>query len=136
MEARNCKKCGRVFNYIGSTTPFCPACMKVLDEKYEEVKKYIYDNPGANINVVSAEMDVSVQQLRQWVKEERLSFAEGSMVGVDCERCGKMIRTGRYCQDCKSRVIGDLNRSISRPEPMKQPAKEHKDSSARMRFLQ
>lgn len=136
MEARNCKKCGRVFNYIGSTTPYCPSCMKVLDEKYEAVKQYIYDNPGANINVVSEEMDVSVQQLRQWVKEERLSFAEGSMVGVDCERCGKMIRTGRYCQDCKGKVLGDLNRSIARPAPVKAPEKSHKDSSAKMRFLQ
>ena len=135
MEARNCKKCGRIYNYIGPTTPYCPACMTAFEAKYEEVKQYIYDNPGANINVVSEEMDVSVQQLRQWVKEERLSFCEGSAVGVDCERCGKMIRTGRYCDICKSRMISDLNRSVARPAPAPQQPKPQRDSNGRMRFL-
>lgn len=131
MEVRNCRGCGKLYNYIGSTTPACPQCMKKLDDTYEAVKKYIYDNPGANINQVSTDMDVSIQQLQRWIREERLTFAEGSAVGIECENCGAMIRTGRFCAACKSKLLHDFG-GEKKMEPEKpQP----KDSGAKMRFL-
>ena len=132
MEVRNCKGCGKLFNYIGSTTPVCPACMKKMDEKYEQVKKYIYDNPHSNINIVAEENDVSVQQIQRWVREEKLSFSEDSDIGIGCESCGKMIRTGRFCAECKAKLKNDINGAI----PVRQVEVQKKvRESARMRFL-
>lgn len=133
MEVRNCKGCGRMFNYLGSTTPQCPQCMKLMDDKYEGVKKYIYDNPGASINDVSQDMDVSVKQIQRWVREERLTFAENSMVGIECENCGIMIRTGRFCVSCKAKMAHEFNNVLPRSEPAVK--KEKEKESARMRFL-
>lgn len=133
MDIRNCKGCGKLFKYYGATTPMCATCMKALDDKYEQVKKYIYDNPRANINEVAQEMDVSIQQLQRWVREERLSFSEDSLVGVECESCGTMIRTGRFCQNCKAKMKNDLSSAIAKPE-IKKPTPQ-KDTSARMRYL-
>lgn len=133
MEVRNCKGCGRLFNYIGSVQ-MCPACMKKLDEKYAQVKEYIYDHPGASINEVSEENDVSVNQIKKWVREERLSFSEDSAVGLACEGCGKMIKTGRYCKECKMKLASELGSFVEKPkvpEYKKQPR-----DSGKMRFLQ
>lgn len=100
MEVRNCKGCGKIFNYIGGM-PMCEACKKELEDKFQQVKAYIYDNRDADINQVAEDNDVSVQQIRQWVREERLEFSENSRVGLACEKCGRMIRSGRYCKPCK-----------------------------------
>lgn len=133
MEVRNCRDCGKLFNYIGGT-PLCPACMKKLDEKYAKVKEYIYDNPGASINEVSEVNEVSVNQIKKWVREEKLSFTEDSPVGLACEGCGKMIKTGRFCKECKNRMANELDSFREKPKIVS--VKKETRDNAKMRFLQ
>lgn len=132
MEFRNCKGCGKLFNYLGPSTPVCPACLKAMDEKYEQVKKYIYDNPRCNINQVAEDNDVSVQQIQRWVREERLSFSDDSDIGIECENCGKMIKTGRFCNDCKQKLKMDISGAL--PTKKVEVQKKQREQ-ARMRFL-
>lgn len=131
MDVRNCKDCGKIFNYL-SGAPLCPACMKKLDDKYSIVKEYIYDNPGASIQQVSEENGVSVRQLKKWVREERLAFSEDSLVGLECENCGTMIRTGRFCSRCKDSMLNKLGNIYK--EPVEEVKKNFKDNP-KMRFL-
>lgn len=131
MDIRNCRGCGKLFNYIGGSQ-LCPACMRELDKKFDEVKRYIYDNPTADIQQVSLDNEVSVLQLKKWIREERLAFSEKSMVGLECESCGAMIRTGRFCQACKDKMaatLGDAYRT--RPEEKKQDRRDN----PKMRYL-
>lgn len=99
MELQNCRNCKRLFNYITGER-ICPGCREQLEQKFQEVKKYIQENPGDHINKVSEECDVSVRQIKRWVREQRLSFTDDSLVGLECERCGRMIHTGRFCNQC------------------------------------
>ena len=71
MEVRNCRSCGRLFNYMGGA-PLCPACQKKLEEKFQEVKAFLEENPNSSVETVAEELDVSVKQIRQWIREERL----------------------------------------------------------------
>ena len=132
MEVRNCRECGKMFNYTGGM-PVCPACMKKMDEKFNDVKQYIYDNPGVGIQKVSDEMEVSIKLLKKWVREERLTFAEGSGVGIDCERCGKAILSGRFCNECKNEVSRNLDSAYNKPSAAGSAKK--KDQNPKMRFL-
>lgn len=43
MNARNCRKCGKLFNYV-SGPPICMACREALEEKFHEVKSYIWEH--------------------------------------------------------------------------------------------
>lgn len=134
MEARNCKDCGKIFNYMGGT-PVCPACSKKLEEKFAQVKEYVYDNPKCNINQVAEENEVSVQQIKHWIREERLSFSDSSDIGIECEKCGAMIKTGRFCQRCKKSLEDSLG-NIYKPKKLQSaPAKKKTTSDAKMRFL-
>ena len=53
MEVKNCKNCGRLYNYIGGVYRLCPECMRKLEEKFQEVKDYIEDNPRADMREIS-----------------------------------------------------------------------------------
>ena len=135
MNVRNCRKCGRIFNYI-TGLPLCPSCKEVMDEKFQEVKKYIQDNKGATVSQVSQECDVEEAQIRQWVREERLIFAEGSVTGIGCESCGVAITTGRYCDKCKANMISNLSAAGRRPQqPAQQQARPSSSSGSGMRYL-
>lgn len=132
MEVRNCVDCGKMFNFMGGA-PLCAACAKKLEDKFEVVKEYIYDNPRATINEVAEENQVSVRQIKRWIREERLAFAEDSPIGIECEGCGKSIKTGRYCDMCKKSLGKQLDNVYQKPTI--QVHKTKRDSDAKMRFL-
>lgn len=138
MNVRNCRKCGRVFNYIIGQT-LCLSCRDALESKYKEVKEYVQKNRGCGINEVAEECDVEPSQIRQWIREERLEFTEDSMIGLACEICGASIRTGRYCEKCKAQTLNGLNNVVrqaqaSRQSMQQKPSNNSKDNP-RMRFL-
>lgn len=130
MEIKNCKLCGRIYNYVLGPN-LCPACKKKQDDKFHEVKQFIYDNPGVGVGTVAEEMDVSVAQIRQWVREERLQFAEGSVTDITCESCGQPINTGRYCARCKEHMVKELGNAYHHDAK----DEEHKQDRVRMHYL-
>ncbi|MCR5667035.1 MAG: flagellar protein [Eubacterium sp.] len=132
MEVKNCKECGRLFNWMNGPK-ICPSCVRKTEDKFQEVKEYIRNNKNASLEQISEDNEVSVKQIKQWVREERLVFAEDSPVGIDCEICGKMIRSGKYCNECKDKVQNNLATGI-KEQPKIEPKKPTKDSP-RMRFL-
>jgi len=135
MNVRNCKKCGKIFNYIAGL-PLCPACREASEAKFQQVKKYIQDNRGATVPEVASECEVDEQQIRQWVREERLVFAEGSVSGIGCEVCGVAITTGRYCDRCKAGMINSFSAAGRRPQQsLNNDAAARRSNENRMRFL-
>lgn len=132
MEIISCKSCGRLFNYVQGDR-ICSACAKGLEEKFVEVKKFVRDNPKVDINVLSSEMDVSVRQIKRWIREERLCFTDESPIGLNCENCGATIKTGRYCRKCKDQMTTRLQGAVGVKQPEEQKRKDSKDN--KMRFL-
>lgn len=133
MDVRNCRTCGRLFNYLTGPS-LCESCKAALEDKFEEVKEYVRDHRDAPINQVSEDCDVSVKQIKQWIREERLILTEGSGVYIECESCGAPIRTGRFCESCKNRIAGDLQSAYAKPVKVEEPKKQKRDGN-RMRFL-
>ena len=131
MDVINCKGCGRLFNAF-TRTRLCPNCQGKLEEKFQEVKKYINENPGSTIDMVAKECDVPTKQIKQWVRDERLAFSEESMQGIECEQCGAMIRSGRFCDACKTKLQNELRSATYIPSAEQKKVNHEKD---RMRFL-
>lgn len=132
MDVKNCRGCGKIFNYM-SGPQLCPQCVQALDFKFEEAKEYVYDNPGVGIQEVSEELEVSISQIKQWIRDEKLAFSDDSMIGLECEGCGVTIKTGRFCKACKDR----LSRGLSDLYPKEKPVQKQKNKSGnpKMRFL-
>jgi methionyl-tRNA synthetase len=117
-----------------SNEALCPQCLQKLEDKFQEVKTYLDENPKTSVNELSEKCEVSVKQLRQWIREERLTFSADSVEGIECEQCGKLIKTGRFCESCKSKISNNLMTAIDKPKVSKEPApkREHEN---KMRFL-
>lgn len=135
MDVKTCKNCRRLFNYVAGPH-LCPSCAEALEQKFQDVKSYVYDHRAATLQEISDENDVSIKQLKQWVREERLTFSEDSPVGLECEGCGAMIKTGRYCSNCKGKINNTLQSAIKKPDKAANTPKDFKDNKNRMRYLQ
>lgn len=135
MNVRNCRKCGRLFNYVVGMC-VCPACREDLEEKFQEVKTYIRENPRVSIPVVCQECDVESGQIHQWLREERLELTEDSPIRMTCESCGDQIRGGKMCEKCKNDLARGLNKAFTKEESPKDETKNLRTSKEnKMRFL-
>ncbi len=134
MNVKNCRSCGKLFNYVNG--PFtCPACREKTEEKFQEVKEFIRSNPGVHIPEISAACDVDPNQIRQWLRDERLEVTEDSPLFLNCEGCGASIRSGKYCEKCKMSLASDLKDALRSGRPAPVEAKKPEKESPRMRFL-
>lgn len=136
MNVRNCRKCGKIFNYaIGPV--ICPVCKEATEAKFQEVKKYVMDNRGSGVKDIADNCDVDIPQIQQWIREERLVFSDDSAISIDCELCGAMIKTGRFCAKCKASMANDLNGAIRKKnEPSMTPSKSSGSGERdKVRFL-
>jgi flagellar operon protein (TIGR03826 family) len=122
-DARNCRRCGKIYNYLGGA-PICPACKDQDEATFRKVKEYLYQNPGAALSEVSSVLDVSVEKIKAYLKEGRLEIigGEGNLI-LECESCGKAIKTGRFCDECSRDVAKgfkttaqQMNNSVSKAE--------------------
>lgn len=133
MDVRNCRSCGRLYNYMEGM-PICPLCKEKLEEKFIQVKEYIRENKDATISEIAEANDVKISQIEKWIREERLTFADDSPLGVKCENCDAMIKTGRFCKKCKDTMASDLSAAITKKVVQVEPKKEQRDKG-KMRFL-
>ena len=79
MDVRNCMMGGRLFNYMGGT-PICEACKGKMENDFQRVKEYIRENPGATIQQIAEDNDVTTHQIKQWVRDERLELTPDSPI--------------------------------------------------------
>ncbi len=133
MNVKNCRKCGKIFNYIGGQQ-ICPNCREELEKKFEEVKEFVRSNPHVDIKDISKECEVEISQIQQWVREERLVFADDSPIGIPCEKCGTLIKSGRFCEKCKNDMAKGLTDAFKRPNAPAAPTKKEPTGN-KMRFL-
>ncbi len=136
MNVKNCRKCRRIFNYVMGPI-LCPNCREAEESKFQEVKKYVQENVRCGMREVAEACDVSLNQIQQWLREERLVLSDDSPMGIGCEKCGKMIRAGRFCPECVNEMTTGFNSAMgsrAAAPAYKAPQKDTKDG-ARMRFL-
>ena len=118
MGIINCKKCGRIFAEDGFD--FCPICRNNEDEIFKKVKDYLYEYPGASIQQVSEETGVGTKKILKFLREGKLEIKDDSPnLILDCERCGKPIKTGRFCDKCVVEMQKEFKGAIAPKEASK-----------------
>ena len=112
---------------------FCIDATSQMASVIEDVKKYVQDNKNVGIPEIARECEVEISQIQAWIRDERLVFSADSPIGIECENCSTMIKTGRFCDKCKADMARGFNPQVKR-EPAQTFKKETKDTP-KMRFL-
>ena len=133
MDVRNCRQCHRIFNYVAGAV-ICPKCREENEALFQKCKKHVSEHRGITINELAEACDVEPNLIRQWLREERLQFAEGSLLGLECENCGVSIVSGRFCAKCKANITTALNGVYNAPAKEAE-APLPKKSGNKMRYI-
>ncbi len=94
-----CKICGKRFE-AEIESEICAHCFEQDEKVFSRIRDYVREHPGAKIFEVSTVLNVSIQRIKRYLREDRLEILEKSSTFLSCATCGKPIRSGWYCDDC------------------------------------
>jgi len=112
MDVRNCKRCGKIFNYYGSY--ICNDCRQQDEADFTKIRQYIINHPKSSALEISEATGIDPRIITRFMREGRLEFDEfdTSDSGLTCEKCGKDIKSGRYCENCLAQLHNGLQDAV------------------------
>lgn len=105
MELRNCPECGKLFAYVSRN--LCPECIEKEEEMFRSVERFLKEHGSATVQEISEATGVPESKVISFLRAGRLVASSG-MPLLECERCGKPITTGRFCDACRSALEAAL----------------------------
>jgi len=107
-KLKNCAKCGRVFQAEEIGQKHCMRCREGEEDLFLRAREFIYDNPDTNVMEITEELEVEEELVLKWLRQGRLEL-KGEGVGYPCDRCGKSIKSGRFCDSCQAELKNGFN---------------------------
>lgn len=130
-KMRNCPECGKIF--IDTGAGMCNDCLR-KEEQYEVVVcSYLRDNPGSTIKQIYENTGVKEKTIMRMLRAGR--FVGKGEINYPCERCGKMIKEGRYCNKCAQELKADIKKIKDTMNQKKQAKEDQGKGSIKSRGM-
>jgi len=113
-ELKNCRNCGRMFSSENGQE-FCSKCRLDVEDHFKIVREFIYDNPGSTVTEVEEGTGVPREEILEYLREEKLELKEESS-DLNCQRCGKSIKSGRMCNACSKELKEGFSKAFKADE--------------------
>ncbi|MDI6786011.1 MAG: hypothetical protein QMD92_04805 [bacterium] len=111
MELRNCRKCRKLFISI-SERNICQECCEKKEKNYDRILEYLNKNPNASVEDICEATKTTKNNVAELVKNEKIALTVS--FEYKCEICGKKIKMGKACPECKKKVSNELNKAIDK----------------------
>ncbi len=122
MAKINCAKCGKLIETNGFRS-LCDECFVRDMQDFDRIRDFLYIHPRSKIFEVSNSLDIPVPVIKRYLREGRLEIVEKDQLFLKCEKCGKPIRSGMYCDDCLKQVAHDYKSAFNENDPAKKKLK-------------
>ena len=126
MELIACVNCNKLF-YSNGSGQRCSSCVTTKFEEIKQLSKFFTYKVDATIQEAEEKLGIDRKNIISYLREEKLELPPLSNDGVECKRCGKQIRTGKYCNTCRAELINGFNAGIKKEEKT--------EAEPRMRYL-
>jgi flagellar operon protein (TIGR03826 family) len=129
MEIKNCRRCGKVFQFTGSY--LCASCIRQEEEDFQKVKEYLRTHPGSTSLELSENTEVDIRTIERFIRQGLLDSDEYGLVDgeLECEKCGVPIKSGRFCERCLVQLQQELQGAAQSLTADRKEVKTEKKSS-------
>nr|WP_017553668.1 TIGR03826 family flagellar region protein [Heyndrickxia coagulans] len=110
-ELANCPNCGKLY-VKNPVRDVCEDCYREEEAAFERVFQFLRkrENRAATIETIVEKNHVPEKLVFKWVRNGRLLIAHFPNLAYPCDRCGKLIQSGKLCEECAKTIAKDLER--------------------------
>lgn len=123
FRVAHCSMCGKVFQV--TLRNLCPECAEIHDRQYDAVDRYLFKNRMATVEQVAEATSVPAKQIRDWIRQKKISLAPYPNLTDICDLCGSPTRQGHLCADCSDRIRHDIDKMKALEEAERARKREH-----------
>lgn len=105
-KMKNCPECGKLFVDMGFGK--CNDCIRKDEEEENSVRKYLQEHRSCTVKEIHEATKVKESVIVRMIKEGRL--IGDTEIGYPCDRCGRLITKGRYCDKCSKELQADIGK--------------------------
>lgn len=110
MPLANCEECGVLF--LKTVSPLCPKCLAAEEADFERIRLLLLENPGLTSEEIQERTGIRLDRILKFIRSGRLKAA-----GLRCERCGRPITEGRYCEECFEEIKNEVREATKKSQP-------------------
>lgn len=110
VNLKRCEECGRMFSPDKGET-VCSKCLSNDERDLKNIKEYVRDHPDATVPEISDRIKIGEDKILQFMDDGRLNLDDEEELG-HCSKCGKLIKSGRFCTDCASDMASNLKNAF------------------------
>ena len=123
LKVAHCTMCGKVFQV--TLRNLCPECAEIHDRQFEAVDRYLFKNRNATTEQAAEATGVPVKQIRDWIRNKRISLSSYPNLTDICDLCGSPTRHGHLCAACSGRIRQDIEKMLAEEEKERARKREH-----------
>lgn len=123
LKVAHCAMCGKVFQV--NLRNLCNECAEIHDRRFEAVDRYLMKNRHATTEQTAEATGVPVKQIREWIRQKKISLAAHPNLTDVCDLCGGPSRTGHLCAKCSDRLRKDIDKMLAEEQAERERKREH-----------
>jgi hypothetical protein len=124
LKVAHCSMCGKVFQV--TLRNLCNECAEIHDRQYDAVDRYLMKNRQATTEETAEATGVPVKQIREWIRQKKISLSANPNLTDVCDLCGGPSRTGQQlCANCSGRIKKDIDKMLADEQAERERKREH-----------
>ena len=103
-----CPKCKKPYGKAVLGMLRCENCGHEEPDDFGRVRTYIEEHGPSTALEIARDVGISINKVNSFLRSGKLEIPEGSLIYIQCQKCGTDIRFGRYCPNCAREIAQEL----------------------------
>lgn len=106
LRVDHCPGCGKIYQI--NLRQLCADCLAAEDALIVSIERELRRDRKLTTEELAERVSERPEKLRSWIRKGRLKVYDYPNLTDECDLCGAPIRKGKLCQDCASRIRGEV----------------------------
>ncbi|MEK0312360.1 hypothetical protein [Cohnella sp. 56] len=125
LRVDHCPGCGRIYQI--NLRQLCANCAAAEDALMALMEKELRSNRKLTTEELAERVSERPEKIRAWIRKGKLKVYDYPNLADACDLCQAPIRKGKLCQNCSTRIRGEVQHAYEQDRLMQE--RKRRDNS-------